>query len=131
MNEYMTKAFEAAKAQHLTAADVAALDYDKIARLAGLTLGPKGESPADFEYRPIRRKMCAMLVTKDRNDTLSIIKSAAENAVKLLPGLSDAKITVDEDGRLCITSSKVTSDAKHGDFANTVHDWLETQGVNR
>ena len=126
MNTYAMMAFEVTKSQHMTAEQVAAMGYADIAALAKVT-----DSPPGFEYRPVRRQVCELLLRKDRDDALATIKTAAENAVKLSADLSDAKLAVDEDGRLRVTSAKVTSDTEKATFSQAVHDWFETQGVNR
>ena len=53
-SDYETVALAKATEQGLTAADVRALGYAAIAALAGVELGPNGESPADFFYIQVR-----------------------------------------------------------------------------
>ena len=54
-NEYETAALAKARKDGLTASAVAGKKYADIATLAGVTLGPKGESPAKFFYVHVRR----------------------------------------------------------------------------
>jgi len=130
MNEYAKKAFEAAKAQHLTAADVAELDYSEIAAMAKVTVELNGDSSADFLYRSVRRQVFQLLSAKERDDRLEAIRSAAENVAKLQAGLSDLTITIDADGRLRVASAKVTSDMEKVTFSDTQHASLEAKGIN-
>ena len=131
MNTYAMMAFEVTRSQHMSADEVAAMDYADIAELAKAKVEVNGDSPADFHYKPVRRKVCELLLMKEHDDKLEAIRAAAENAAKLQAELSDLTLTVDIDGRLRVTSAKVSSDTEDTTFTETVHAWLEAKGVNK
>ena len=57
MDPYETIAIFKCIAAGTKAEDVGAMGYAQIAGLAGVTLGKNGESPADFFYVNVRRKV--------------------------------------------------------------------------
>ena len=56
----------AARAAGMSSVDVAELGYEQIAAMSSVTLGSKGESPADFFYVQVRRYVWHVLATEER-----------------------------------------------------------------
>jgi len=59
-------ALTAAHDQSLTAADVLAMDYPAIAGLAGVRLGPNGQSPRGFFWRAVRSHVANVLALEEQ-----------------------------------------------------------------
>jgi len=84
-SDYNKIALAAARQQLLTAADVAAMGYADIAALAGVTIEKNGNSPADFFYVAVRRKVINVLEPEEAEAAEVAMKTAIE-----------AKLTEDE-----------------------------------
>ena len=85
--EYQAAALAKARKDGLTSGDVLALGYQGIAALAGVKIEANGNSPADFFYANVRRKVVNVL--KPEEDEAS--DEAMETSIR-------AKLTQAEQG---------------------------------
>ena len=70
-----------------------------MAALAGVTLGPNGSSPGDFFYGNVRRVVANQLRGDTEVEANEQKRLEIENALKAVPSLSTAKVTVTDDGK--------------------------------
>jgi len=84
--QYKITALANARKQELTSSQVAALDYRGTAALAGVKVEANGNSPSDFFYVAVRRKVA---------DTLWAEQLAAADAA-MIEGIQ-SKLTTEED----------------------------------
>ncbi len=93
---HFAPALAAAKKQGLKAAAVEALDYAGTAALAGVKLGPKGESPATFFYAHVRRDVARALAAEEKAAAEAATKTTLE--AKLKQTFPTAEVSVTADG---------------------------------
>ena len=96
-NQYEDAALAKAKADKLKAKQVAEMGYPEIAQLAGVTLGPKGESPAKFFYVHVRRHVQRDLAATEKAARIAEQLDKVEKKIK--EAFPDAEIEVSEDGK--------------------------------
>lgn len=101
-NQYETAALAKARALGLTASDVAAKKYAAIADAAGVTLGPKGESPAKFFWRHVRRYVVGVLAREEKDARIDVRRVIIRDKIRQL--FPQADIEIDrEKNRIIIT----------------------------
>ena len=93
---YEDAALAAARTQGLKAADVLAKGYAEIAALAGVKLGPKGESPAKFFYAHVRRDVARILAAEETAVAVAAQKVQLDSKIKL--AFPDAEVEMSDDG---------------------------------
>ncbi len=118
---YADTAYATAIAAGKTADDVAAMGYAQIAALCKVKVEINGDSSAAFHYRPIRRKVCGLLLRGAWNTHRQIAKTAALAAVATSPREMAAVI---ESLFPDVPEDEDTS------FDPTVHEFFESQGIN-
>lgn len=69
--QYTETALVAAHAAGWTAAQAATAPYAQVATASGVTLGPDGESPADFFWRYVRRMVARQLAAEEAGVVLA------------------------------------------------------------
>ncbi len=93
---YHDAALAAARKQGIKAAAVEKLTYAQTAALAGVKLGPKGESPASFHYEHVRRDVSRALAADEKATAETTRK--AELEAKLRESFPTAEVAVRDDG---------------------------------
>ena len=95
---YFATAYEYAKANNLTAAQVAGSTYQQIAAACGVAIGANGDSPADFRYLIIRRKIALKLRAEEIAAANESRRSAVLAKIQELAGEHDATAEFVMDG---------------------------------
>ncbi len=85
--EYVAVALANAHADALTSKQVKLLGYTEIAHLAGVILGPNGESPADFYYEQVRTAVVAALEVEEAEALVASQESDLKAATRIFPSL--------------------------------------------
>lgn len=104
-NQYETAALAKARQLGLTARQVAALSYPQVAQLAGVTLGPKGESPPKFFYLHVRRHVARTLAGESKEARIEQRRLAVRAKLRELFPLADIEIDR-EKNQIVITGVK-------------------------
>ena len=95
---YFETAYIYAKANNLTAAQVAGSTYQQIAAACGVTVEANGDSPADFHYQIIRRKVAFRLRDEEVAAANESRRSAVLAKIQELAGEHDATAEFIMDG---------------------------------
>lgn len=102
---YKSLALAEARSQALTPQAVRSLDYSGVAALAGVTIGPGGESAPGFRWKAVRRYVGLNRRFDQRDAMLAAITGHLQTHIRSRPGYADATVTVDEEHRLMISRS--------------------------
>ena len=98
MSAYDEKALNTARNRSLTAAEVRALDYRQVAQLAGVTVKPDGNSPADFFWRNVRHAVATELEREETATRREGVRSQLESFLRASLGAETAEVVVTPDG---------------------------------
>ena len=105
---YNEIALQNAQDQELSSVLVSAMGYSLIAELAGVELGPNGESPADFYYTQIRTFVVAALKEEEEAAADAEEEALITASIKLIPDtdagkkLKKMKVYRDDEGNILI-----------------------------
>lgn len=90
--EYVAVALQNAHEKGLTAAEVRKLEYVQIAELAGVTLAPNGDSPADFYYVQVRQGVADALQAEEDAALHEEQRQSLEAAKLIFPCLKNLTV---------------------------------------
>ena len=101
-NEYETAALAKARKDGLAATEVRALGYAAIAALAGVKLGPNGESPEDFFYRAVRAYVAGELEGEEAEAAIAAKEADLKAFMVLNPKFDGLDVYRDDEGNLVV-----------------------------
>jgi len=91
-NQYEDAALAKAWQLGLTAKQVAARKYPQVAQLAGVTLGPQGQSPPRFFYKHVQRHVVRTLARESREQRIEQRRLAVRAKLRELFPKADIEI---------------------------------------
>ena len=101
-NQYEEAALATAIKRALTADAVRHMTYAQIAELAGVELGPNGESPEDFFYVHVRNYVASALAANAEAVIKEKRRVALEASITLHTDLGGLAVYEDADGNFVI-----------------------------
>ena len=119
--EFFDAALAAARKQKVTAAQVEKLDCPGTAALAGVKLGPKGESPTTFFYEQVRRDVARVLAAEEK--AAAEATQMATLTAKIKEAFPTAEVAVRDDGTWEVKKLTTTISAESIRIVETKPDW--------